>query len=179
MTLVRWEPVREFGTLQHEINRRFGGFFEQLPAQPASGETRRQWIPAVDLLKTDGAYVLRADLPGLASDDVKIEVEQNVLTISGERRTRQEQRAAGYYRFERASGTFARSLTLPQGVDTDGIEANFADGVLEVRIPAPERPRARRVQITTTAQATAVDGSDAAEEATLAEPALETLAAAA
>jgi HSP20 family protein len=177
MTLVRWQPVREFGTRQHEINRLFGGVFEQLPAQPASGETRRQWIPAVDLLQTDGAYVLRADLPGLASDDVKIEVEQNVLTISGERRTRQEQRTDGYYRFERASGTFARSLTLPQGVDADGIEANFADGVLEVRIPAPEQPRARRVQITTTAQGAAVDGIEAAEEALSADPALDTLAA--
>ena len=93
----------------------------------------------MDLVETDGAYVLRADLPGLGAGDVKIELEENVLTISGERKTQHEQRSEGYFRFERASGAFARTLTLPAGVDADGIEAKFADGVLEVRIPAPDR----------------------------------------
>jgi HSP20 family protein len=168
MTLVRWEPVRELNTLQHEINRLFGGFFEQPGAAPANGGTRRQWIPAMDLVESGGEYVLRADLPGLRSEDVKIELEENVLTISGERRTEQEQRSEGYYRFERASGAFARSLTLPQGVDADAIVASFADGVLEVRIPAPVQPKPRRVSIATSPGATpaTVEGTEAAEATT-------------
>jgi len=90
MTIVRWEPVRESGALQHEINRLFGGFFEQPTGQASSGATQRQWVPAMDLVETDGAYVLRADLPGLGAGDVKIELEENVLTISGERETQHE-----------------------------------------------------------------------------------------
>lgn len=166
MTVVRWEPVRELGSLQHEINRLFGGFFEQPAGQAGNGgATQRQWIPAMDLVETDGAYVLRADLPGLGADDVKIELEENVLTISGERRTQHERRSDGYYRFERASGAFARQLTLPAGVDGDGIEAKFSDGVLEVRIPAPEQPKPRRVTIATAGSASTVESTEAAAPA--------------
>ena len=162
MALVRWEPLRELNTLQHEMNRLFGGFFDQ-PAGQAGGVLRRQWIPAMDLVETDGAYVLRADLPGLTRDDVRIELEQNVLTISGERVAEHEDQSAGYHRIERASGSFARSLTLPSGIDADRIEASFADGVLEVRIPTPEQPQPRRVEITTPdgAATTTVEGTEA------------------
>jgi HSP20 family protein len=163
MALVRWEPVRELNTLQHEINRLFGTFFDQPTSQPGNGGTRRQWIPAMDLVETDGAYVLRADLPGIGNDDVKIEFEENVLTISGERNTQQEQRGEGYHRFERASGAFARSLTLPPGVDADRIEAKFTDGVLEVRIPTPEQRKPRRVTIATSGAPGAVEGTEAVE----------------
>jgi HSP20 family protein len=162
MALVRWEPLRELNTLQHEMNRLFGGFFDQ-PAGQAGGVARSRWVPAMDLVETDGAYVLRADLPGLTRDDVKIELEQNVLTISGERAAEQEQRTDAYYRIERASGAFARSLTLPSGVDADRIEARFADGVLEVRIPTPQQPKPRRVEITTpdSAASGTVEGTEA------------------
>jgi HSP20 family protein len=146
MAVVRWEPVREVHSLQQELNRLFGSFFDT-PALQAADGTRQRWIPPMDLVETDAHYLLRADLPGLGKDDVKVELDENVLTISGERRTQQEQRADGYFRIERASGTFARSLTLPSGVDADRIEANFADGVLEVRIPKPEQRKPRRVAI--------------------------------
>jgi HSP20 family protein len=169
MTLVRWEPVRERSTLQHEINRLFGGFFDQPASAPTvGGGLRRQWIPPIDLVQSDGTYILRADLPGLASDDVKIELDDNVLTISGERSTAQEQHAGGYHRFERASGSFARALTLPAGVDAEAIEATFADGVLEVRIPAPQQAKPRRVTITTPAagDSAAASVTERAEETT-------------
>ena len=145
MAVVRWEPVREVHSLQQEMNRLFGSFFDT-PGQAADG-ARQRWIPAMDLVESDQHYLLRADLPGLGTDDVKIELDENVLTISGERRTQREHRAEGHYRIERASGTFARSLTLPSGVDADRIEADFANGVLEVRIPKPEQRRPRRVAI--------------------------------
>jgi HSP20 family protein len=91
--------------------------------------------------------VLKADLPGLKRDDVEIELKDNVLTISGERRTESEQKVDGYYRVERATGGFSRSLTLPEGIDPEGIAADFSDGVLEVRIPKPEERKPHRISI--------------------------------
>jgi HSP20 family protein len=160
MALVRWEPVRELHSLQQEMNRLFGSVFDSAVPRADNGGTPRQWIPAMDLVETDERYVLRADLPGLGEDDVKIELEENVLTISGERRAHREERADGYYRIERASGTFARSLTLPRGVDADRIEATFANGVLEVRIPKPELEKPRRVTIGLGEPRASSDGSE-------------------
>jgi HSP20 family protein len=91
--------------------------------------------------------VRKADLPGVSEDDVRIEVRENVLTVSGERKTESEEKRNGYYRVERSFGTFSRSLTLPEGVDADSIEANFDKGVLEVRIPKPEQRKPRRISI--------------------------------
>ena len=145
MALVRWEPVRELNTIQGEINRLFNSFFDT-PVGAGEGAGRR-WLPAMDLVEADDHYVLRADLPGLAEDDVTIEVENDVLTVSGERRAEHEQRGEGYHRLERAYGSFSRSLTLPDGVDPETVQASFERGVLEVRIPKPEQRKPRRVSI--------------------------------
>jgi HSP20 family protein len=142
MALVRWEPARELGTLQGEMNRLFNAFFEG-----GDGDAARRWAPAMDLVESDNHPVLRADLPGVSEDDVRIEVKDNVLTISGERREEHEEKRDGYHRMERAFGSFARSLSLPEGVDADRIEASFDKGVLEVRIPKPEERKARRISI--------------------------------
>ncbi len=144
MALIRWEPARELGTLQSEMNRLFNTFFDT-PAQPHNGG--RGWIPAMDLVETDSDFVLRADLPGLSEDDVNIELEDNVLTVSGERKAEHEERKEGYYRIERTSGAFRRTLTLPEGVDPASVKASFDRGVLEVRIPKPEQRKPRRVAI--------------------------------
>jgi HSP20 family protein len=161
MTLVRWEPTRELSSLQHEINRVFGDIFD-LPAS-AAVRARRQWIPAMDLVETPGEYVLHADLPGLAADDVKIEVDENVLTVSGERRTQEKRTGDGYRRIERASGSFTRSLTLPRGIDPERISASFADGVLDVHIPRPEQRKRHRVAIATGGDAApaTIEGAEA------------------
>jgi HSP20 family protein len=146
MALIRWEPVRELGTIQNEMNRLFNTFFE--PSGPADGgATGRRWIPAMDLVESQDDFVLRADLPGLSEGDVNIELEDNVLTISGERKAEHEERKEGFYRVERTSGAFARSLTLPEGVDPANIRASFDRGVLEVRIPKPEERKPRKVAI--------------------------------
>src|SRR5436305_15144102 len=137
MALIRWEPVRELNTIQNEMNRLFNTFFEA-PAGHSGGQSLRRWIPAMDLVETEDAFVLRADLPGLSEGDVNIELEDNVLTLSGERKAEHEERKEGYYRVERASGTFSRSLTLPQGVDPAAVTASFDRGVLEVRVPKPD-----------------------------------------
>jgi HSP20 family protein len=112
----------------------------------------------MDLVETADEYLLRADLPGLGSDDVKIELDDGVLTVSGERRTEGEQTAGGYRRIERSSGSFSRSLTLPAGVDAEQIKASFTDGVLEVHIPRPEQRKPHRVTIETGSTAAAIEG---------------------
>ena len=146
MALIRWEPVRELNTIQTEMNRLFNTFFDA-PAPGNGPSVSRRWLPAMDLVEDGGEYVLRADLPGLSEKDVNIELEDNVLTISGERKSEHEERKEGYHRVERASGSFSRSLTLPEGVDPEGVRASFERGVLEVRIPKPEQRKPRKVTI--------------------------------
>ena len=147
MTIVRWEPLREFSTLQNEMNRLFNTVFDAPAATGGNGGQGRRWVPAMDLLETDEHFVLRADLPGMRQEDVNIELEENVLTISGERKAEHEERQEGYYRVERAFGAFSRSLTLPKGVDAEAVTAAFNDGVLEVRIPKPEERKPRKITI--------------------------------
>jgi HSP20 family protein len=162
MAIVRWEPLREFATLQNEMNRLFNTVFDA-PSTPANGGALRRWMPAMDLVETDDHFVLRADLPGLSEKDVNIEVEDRVLTISGERKSEHETTKEGYHRVERAFGTFARSLTLPEGIDAESVEASFDRGVLEVRIPKPEQPKPRKISIAPkTIEATSTDSESAA-----------------
>jgi HSP20 family protein len=126
------------------MNRLFNGFFD---TPRASGTNGARFLPAMDLVETDDHFVLRADLPGLREEDVKVELEDNVLTISGERKAQHEAKGEGYYRLERSYGQFARSLTLPEGVKADGIAATFDRGVLEVKVPKPEQRKPHRVTI--------------------------------
>ncbi len=149
MALIRWEPAREMATIQSEMNRLFNTFFEPSTGHGGTGNggAVRRWIPAMDLVEAGDDFVLRADLPGLTESDVNIELEDNVLTISGERKSEHEERKEGYYRVERASGSFSRSLTLPEGVDPERVKASFDRGVLEVRIPKPEQRKPRKVTI--------------------------------
>jgi HSP20 family protein len=145
MAIVRWEPLREFATLQNEMNRLFGSVFDAPPQ--GNGGALRRWMPAMDLVETGESFVLRADLPGMSEADVNIEVEERVLTISGERKAEQTEDKDGYHRVERAFGSFSRSLTLPEGVDAEAVTATFDRGVLEVRIPKPEQRKPRKVSI--------------------------------
>jgi HSP20 family protein len=146
MAVIRWEPVGELNTIQNEMNRLFNTFFEQ-PAGRGGGE--RRWVPAMDLVESDDHYVLRADLAGVREDDVTVQLEGDVLTISGQRAA-EHGSERGYHRLERAFGAFSRSLTLPAGVDPADVQARFDHGVLEVMIAKPEQKKPRRVQITLT-----------------------------
>jgi HSP20 family protein len=146
MALIRWEPAAELNTIQNEMNRLFNNLFDQ-PTAGGDSTPSRRWMPAMDLIETTGHYVLRADLPGLSDEDVNVQVEANVLTISGERAAQHDHDAQGYYRIERGFGSFARSLTLPDGVNPEAVQAHFDRGVLEVTIPKPEQKQPRQVQI--------------------------------
>jgi HSP20 family protein len=159
MAIVRWEPFRELATLQNEVNRLFNTAFDApVPGGNGGSGAARRWMPAMDLVETGDHFVLRADLPGLSEDDVKIEVEDGVLTVSGERRSEHEAKGEGYHRVERAFGAFSRSLTLPRGVDADAVEAAFDKGVLEVRIPKPEERKPRRITIGATGGQKTLEG---------------------
>jgi HSP20 family protein len=138
-----------------DVDRLFDAFFG------ADREQGRRWVPPVDLVEAEDHFVLKADLPGLSEDDVNVEVQDGTLTISGERRAEHESQERGWYRIERSFGSFNRSLTLPDGVDADGISARFEHGVLEVRIPKPAERKPRRVAISTDGNggAPALEGS--------------------
>ena len=159
MALVRWEPARELNSLQQEMNRLFSSFFDT-PTGGNGGTVGRRWIPAMDLVETEDHYVLSADLPGMSQDDISLEFEGDVLTVSGERRSEHEERKEGYYRLERATGAFSRSLTLPEGVDADAVTATFDKGVLEVRIPKPEQRKPKKVAIQVGDTPKTIEGSE-------------------
>jgi len=138
-----------------EIDRVFDAFFGQ-------AEQGRRWLPPMDLVEAEDYFLLKADLPGLTEGDVNIEVQDGTLTISGERKADHEERTKGWYRIERSFGSFNRSLTLPDGVDSNRIDASFANGVLEVHIPKPEERKPRRISISSSngkGKPAAVEGS--------------------
>ena len=164
MALIRWEPARELGTIQTEMNRLFNSFFDT-PTTAGVTAPARRWVPAMDLVETEGSYVLRADLPGLSESDVNIEFDDDVLTISGERTHEHSEHKRGYQRIERSSGSFRRSLQLPEGVDPEAVTATFDKGVLEVTVPKPAQRAPRKVQITVGGTAAAaIESPEGAED---------------
>jgi HSP20 family protein len=142
MALVRWEPFRELAALQNEMSR----WMTQLPGTAGNGQSS-SWLPAVDAWETEDAVVLSLDLPGVSGDDVAVEVDDGVLTVSGTRERKHEHSGERFFRYERRFGSFSRSVTLPAGVDEDAIEASFEDGVLEIRVPKPAEQKPKRIAI--------------------------------
>jgi HSP20 family protein len=161
MALLRWEPVGELHTIQNEMNRLFNTVFDP-SAQAGGNPTMRRWTPPMDLVETGESYVLRADLPGVSEADVNIEFEDNVLTITGERKPEHHDGEEGYYRVERGFGAFSRSLTLPDGVSPESVQAHFDRGVLEIWILKPEQRKPRKVAISVadSAHTTTIEGSE-------------------
>jgi HSP20 family protein len=141
MALVRWEPLRELAALQNEMSRFLGSSFGEGNGQ------QRAWVPAVDVWETDKEVVYAFDVPGISEDKISIELEDNALTVSGERERTKEISDERFYRFERRFGSFSRTIGLPQNVSDDQIQADYHDGVLEVRVAKPETPKPRRIQI--------------------------------
>jgi HSP20 family protein len=134
----------------------------------SDGLSQQRWSPAMDLVEADDHFVLKADVPGMSEDDVRIEIRDNALTVSGERKAEHERSERGWHRVERSFGRFSRTLTLPEGIDPDAVTASFARGVLSVRIPKPAERRPRVVtvspdtqQATVEATARGVGGGDA------------------
>lgn len=141
MAIVRWDPFRELTALQSEVNRLF--------SRAGGGDVseRQSWIPSVDVVETKDAITLKADLAGMDPNDIALEVEDNVLTVSGERRFQEEVDEEKYYRIERRYGSFSRSIALPQGADPEKIEAEYENGVLAVTVPKVEAAKPKRISV--------------------------------
>jgi HSP20 family protein len=139
-TLVRWDPFREVASRGDEVRR----LLSRTLGDNRGGSV---WSPPVDVFDTKDAIVLKAELPGLTPDDIDIEIDENVLTITGERKFEETLEEGRYYRVERAYGAFARSLTLPQGVKADEISAEFNGGILEVRVPKADEVKPRKIAV--------------------------------
>jgi HSP20 family protein len=143
-SLARWQPEREFQRLRTEMDRLFDEVFGE------SGESSWRggaWAPPVDLYDTDDAFVLKAELPGMSKDDIHIEVHDRTLTLRGERKHEAAVKDEHYHRRERAYGSFQRAFSLPTAVDADKIQANFKDGLLELRLPKSEMAKPKHIAI--------------------------------
>ena len=142
MALVRWEPAREIEAFQTDMNRLFDSFFRS-----DTNSTVRRWAPPTDLTEEEGELVLRLDLPGMTDEDVSVEIDGNVLSISGERQDHRESSSGTAYRLERSFGRFSRSFTLPEGTDPEAIKGGLENGVLELRIPKPAEKQPRKIEL--------------------------------
>ncbi|HSL69141.1 MAG TPA: Hsp20/alpha crystallin family protein [Longimicrobiales bacterium] len=144
------ESTSPFG-IMHRLSDEMSQFFNRfgLSRDVGFGLEPSFWAPQVDVLRKGDDLVVRADLPGLSKDDISVDVTDNVLTIRGERREESKEEGEGYYWHERSSGSFARSIPLPESADPERANARFENGVLEVRLPAPEREetRGRRIDV--------------------------------
>lgn len=153
MSLIRWNPNRESVTfpsdilnMQREINRMFDGFFRG-GIQDDGSLFPSVWTPAVDVAEHDNEYLVKVELPGVSKDDVKIMMQDNVLTIRGEKKQEKETKESNYHRVERSYGSFQRSFTLPTHVKNDRIEAAYTDGILTVTLPKAEEAKPRQIEV--------------------------------
>jgi HSP20 family protein len=146
MTIVRWNQLREVPMIQNRMNRLFDDFFTDAPAN-GSDVAARNWLPVVDIYDSENSTVIQADLPGMDKENISINMEENVLTLSGERSYENDVEKTNYYRKERAFGTFKREFTLPTSVDHEKIKADFKDGVLKIEIPKPEEKKPKSISI--------------------------------
>lgn len=146
MAIVRLDPFRELAAMQDRINRIFGDAYNRRADDDMS--LRGDWIPAVDIFENDKhELVLRAELPGIDRSDIDLRVENNMLTLRGERKREKEVRDEQYHRVERLYGTFSRSFTLPSTVDAGNVSADYRDGVLTVVLPKREEAKPRQIQV--------------------------------
>jgi len=144
MSMTRWEPFRGLNTLQEQVNR----LFEDSFSRSRSGHAElASWAPGVDVYETENELVVKADLPDVQEKDIDVRVENNTLTIRGERKFSNEVQDDNYLRVERAFGTFSRSFSLPNTVNTEAIKADYRNGVLSVRMPKREETKPKQIKI--------------------------------
>ena len=145
MSIVRYDPFRDLRSLQDEVNRLFSTNLSR--TFDDEGIARGAWIPNVDIYENKDQIVLEAELPGMSREDFDLSIENNVITLRGERRFEKKDDGDNYHRVERAYGTFTRSFTLPQTVSAEGANAEYKNGVLRVTLPKREEVKARRIEV--------------------------------
>jgi HSP20 family protein len=145
-TLTTWNPFRELDEVQNRLSTFFGGFPTRLFG---NGRTLKMtdWSPQVDIIEDEKEYLIKADLPEMKKDDVKVTMENGVLCISGERKTEKEEKNKKYHRIERSFGSFERAFTLPEDADANKIAADFKDGVLRVHLPKSPAAKPKPIEV--------------------------------
>jgi HSP20 family protein len=145
MTLVRWDPFRELEDMSERLNRVFSR-----PSVRNTGKenlTVADWMPTVDISETEGEYLIKAEVPEVRKEDVKVTVENGVLTLQGERRQEKEEKGKRYHRVERSYGSFVRSFSLPESVDENAVKAEYKDGVLNLHLPKSEKVKPKAIDV--------------------------------
>ncbi|MSU21669.1 MAG: Hsp20/alpha crystallin family protein [Pedosphaera sp.] len=148
--LTRWDPFKEMDDLQRRLTSIFGLAPQRAANSTEETMTVAQWLPLVDITEDDKEYLIKAELPVVKKDEVKVAVESGVLTISGERRFEKEEKDKKYHRVERAYGSFVRIFSLPDNADDSKVSAEFNDGVLTVRLTKSEKARPKSIEVKVT-----------------------------
>ena len=146
MALVRWDPFRELEEVSDRLNRMF--------ARPAASQTSGKetmivadWTPSVDISETEQEYQIKAEIPDVKKEDVKVTVEDGVLTIQGERKHEKEEKGKKYHRIERSYGSFVRTFSLPDVIEEEKVKAEFKDGVLNLHLPKSEKAKPKAIEV--------------------------------
>jgi len=147
-TLITWNQLREMEEArQNRYNRFAGGFSNRIGSGETHSLTVADWSPEVDISQDDHGYLLKADLPEMKKDDVKVSVEDGILSVSGERKNEKENQNRKFHRIERSFGNFRRSFTLPEDADSTKVTAEFRDGVLKVHLPSTTKARSNALEV--------------------------------
>jgi len=142
--LVSTDPFRQFLELQRDLNRLFEGGYTKAPQEEAA---LNAWMPAVDIYEDADSFLIKVELPEVSKEDVKVSLDDNKLSLSGERKVEHEDKRDGYHRVERSYGQFYRSFTLPPNVNTEAINAQFKDGVLRLTLPKKEEAKPKQIDV--------------------------------
>jgi len=146
MAITRWKPFRDLVSIQDEMNRLFDDFFGRPITRPEW--TEPAWCPCVDVSETKDDVIINTEIPGMSKDDVKVSIQDNVLTLSGEKKQEKEEKDSNYHRLERSYGSFSRSFTLPTTVQPDKVKAAYKDGILRITLPKSEEVKPKQIPIT-------------------------------
>ncbi len=149
MNIVKWDPFRELEDVSSRLNRIFGRF----PARAESGQEMLRvadWSPSADITETDTAYLIKAEIPGVQKEDVKVTVQDGMLTMQGERKMDKEENGKKFHRIERSYGSFVRSFRIPDDADENSVKAAFKDGMLNVTLAKSAKAKPRSVDVTVT-----------------------------
>jgi len=147
MSIVRWDPFRELEDMSDRLNRMFGRSNLATTSKNDDGFFSFDWTPSVDIAETAEAFEIKAELPDLKKEDVKVTVEDGELRISGERKQEKEEKGRKFHRVERSYGSFLRSFTLPENVDESKLTAEYKDGLLNVRLPKTEKAKPKAIAV--------------------------------
>lgn len=163
MSIVRYDPFRDLRSLQQEVNRLFTGNIARTFDE--EGIAGGSWSPSVDIYENKDEIVLEAELPGMNREDFDLSVENNTITLRGERRFEKKEESDNYHRVERAFGTFTRSFTLPNTVSAEGATADYRNGVLRVTLPKRAETKARRIEVKGEDQARTIEAKTESSKA--------------